>query len=105
MKYDVDKALRAYHNVRAMLDGIPRELWYIFLPETLNGMPLLESRILAFRPRETDRNKVMNIQKTCNFPLRPNAPPREIAARLKILRIKKGLDDVSESDPDRDNAE
>ena len=98
MQYDVIKALKSYHNVRAMLKGIPGQLWYIFLPSSPNGLPLLESRILAFRSREEDRKKVIAIQQMCGFPLRPNAPLREMAAKVKILRLKKGLDDADDSD-------
>jgi hypothetical protein len=92
MNYDINKALKSYHNVRAMLKGVPEDLWDIFLPDSPNGLPLLESRILAFRPREADRKKVIAIQQMCGFPLRPNAPLREMAAKVKILRMKKGLD-------------
>ncbi len=89
MQYNVDKALKSYHNVRTMLKKIPRQLWYIFLPDTIGGLHALESSVMALRPREVDRQKVMAIQLTCNFPLRPNAPLHEIAARLKILKLKK----------------
>ena len=91
MKYDATKALKSYHNVRAMLKRIPKQLWRLFLPETLNGFPILESKILAFRSREVERKKVMAIQQLCGFPLRPNAPLREMAAKVKIHRMKKGL--------------
>ena len=98
MQYDVIKGLKSYHNVRGMIKGIPKQLWYIFLPSSPNGLPVLESRILAFRSRESDRQKVISIQKTCGFPLRPNAPLREMVAKVKILRIKKGLDDSGQED-------
>ena len=98
MQYDVIKGLKSYHNVRGLIKGIPKQLWYIFLPSSPNGLPVLESRILAFRSREADRKKVMAIQQTCGFPLRPNAPLREMVARVKILRIKKGLDDSDQDD-------
>jgi len=98
MQDDVYKALKSYHNVRAMIKGIPRQLWYIFLPSSPNGLPNLESRILSFRKREADRKKVIAIQQLCGFPLRPNAPLREMAARVKILRMKKGLDDSGQDD-------
>jgi hypothetical protein len=98
MKYDVTKALKSYHNVRAMLKRIPQELWHIFLPETLNGLPVLESSIMTFRGRETERKKVMAIQQMCGFPLRPNAPLREMATKLKIHRMKRGLNNNNDTD-------
>ena len=100
MNNDIIKALKSYHNVRAMLKGIPRELWYIFLPASPNGLPILESKILAFRPREADRKKVIAIQQMCGFPLRPNSPLREMAAKVKILRMKKGLHNGGGKDSD-----
>lgn len=90
MQYDIDKALKSYHNIKIMLNNIPRQLWYIFLPDSVGGLHALESKIMAFRPREIDRQKVMAIQLSCNFPLRPNAPLREVSARLRILKLKKG---------------
>lgn len=98
MQYDVIKALKSYHNVRGMIRKVPKQLWYIFLPSSPNGLPVLESRILAFRNREADRKKVIAIQQSCGFPLRPNAPLREMVAKVKILRIKKGLDDSGQDD-------
>jgi hypothetical protein len=105
MHYEVNNALKSYHNVRAMLKGIPEDLWDIFLPDSPNGLPILEGRILTFRSRESDRKKVIAIQKMCGFPLRPNAPLREMAAKVKILRMKKNrfesggnLTDTAEAD-------
>ena len=105
MQYEVYSALKSYHNVRAMLKGIPEELWDIFLPDSPDDLASLEGRILTFRMRESDRRKVIAIQKMCNFPLRPNAPLREMAARVKILRMKKerfenggNLTDTAEAD-------
>jgi hypothetical protein len=100
MKYDPTKALRPFHNVRAMIRGIPRQLWDIFLPESLTGLPGLESSILALRTREVDRKKVIAIQQMCGFPLRPNAPLREMAAKVKILRMKRRKHEKGGSDSD-----
>jgi hypothetical protein len=102
MKYDAVKTLKSFHNVRVMLRRIPRQLWSIFLPESVSELPDLESRIPAIRAREADRKKVMAIQQMCGFPLRPNASLREMQAKLKILRMKKSgfakTDDDSDSD-------
>lgn len=100
MKYDPTKALRPFPNVRAMLKDIPQQLWDIFLPESLTGLPGLESNILALRAREVDRKKVMAIQQMCGFPFRPNAPLREMAAKVKILRMKNGKFEKGGNDSD-----
>jgi hypothetical protein len=90
MKYDVDKALRSYINIREMLKGLPRELWSIFLPDSPKDLPWLETAIIAFKRRELEREQVISIQKLCGFPLRPNASLREtnIMARIEGLRNK-----------------
>lgn len=87
--YEPGKALRSYHNVRMMLKGIPRELWHIFLPVSADDIALLERNILSFKSREIDREKVITIQKMCGFPLRPNAPLREMLTKVRIQDKKK----------------
>jgi len=89
MNYNPDQALKSYHNIRAMLKGIPRSLWDLVLPEKIHELALLESRLIKLRLREADRNKVMAIQGMCGFPLRPNAPLREMATKLRIQRLKR----------------
>jgi len=90
LHYSPTKALRPYHNVRAMLKGIPRQLWSIFLPASADEIALLERNILAFRSREIDREKVITIQKMSEFPLRPNAPLREMLTKIRIRDMKRG---------------
>jgi hypothetical protein len=84
-----------------MLKGLPRQIWEIFLPDTLAELTVLESNILAYRSRETDREKVITIQKLCGFPLRPNMPLREAITRLKIHKKKKNLSEWNNSNTDR----
>ncbi len=96
--YEPGKALRSYHNVRMMLKGVPRELWHIFLPVSADDIALLERNILAFKSREIDREKVITIQKMCGFPLRPNAPLREMLTKVRIQDKKKGKDTSGDGD-------
>jgi hypothetical protein len=80
----------SFHNVRRMLRGIPQQIWYIFLPESDDNLPMLEADIAARRLRDIERDKVMAIQKACGFPLRPNEPLTEVTARARIQSMKNG---------------
>lgn len=102
MKYNIDEHLGSYYNIKVMLKNLPRELWDIFLPENVEGLPQLEMNLLAFKAREVDRNRVMALQKLCGFPLRPNAALREAQAkaRLQGLKKKKLLERLRKDDQD-----
>ncbi|MFZ5981617.1 MAG: hypothetical protein ACOYVF_13395 [Candidatus Zixiibacteriota bacterium] len=102
MKCNIEKHLDSFYNIKVMLKNMPRELWDIFLPENVEGLPQLEMNLLAFKIRETDRNRVMVLQKLCGFPLRPNASLRETQAkaRLQGLRKKKLLERLEKDDQD-----
>jgi len=89
MNYDVDERLKAFPNIRTMLEGVPRDLWDIFLPTTADKLPQLETRIYDFVLGEPDREKVMSIQRLCEFPLRPNASLSETMAKARIQGMKK----------------
>ena len=102
--YDPIKALRSYPNVRAMLAGIRRDLWYIFLPASEEELAVLERNIVALKSREIDREKVIAIQKMRGFPFRPNAPLREMLIKAKIQEMKKArhaLGDEQETDQEK----
>jgi len=87
--YDVEKALKPYHNIRMMLDSIPRNAWDIFLPENEAQLAVLESNILFFRRRQKEREQVMGIQQLCGFPLRPNESLREVNIKARLAGKKK----------------
>lgn len=89
MNYDVERALQPYYNIRMMLDGIPRDIWRLLLPEREEKLALLESNILFFRRRAKEREQVMNIQKLCGFALRPNESLREVSIRARLAGLKK----------------
>ena len=83
MKNDLNEILDSYPNLKAMLEGIPLELWYIFVPGTDDEMAMMEADILAQRKRDSQRKKVMAIQKLCGFDLRPNESLRDVITRAK----------------------
>lgn len=89
MNYNTDESLKPYYNVRMMLERIPRELWSVFLPATEKGLAELETRILALKAREAERDQAMTIQRLCRLPLRPNEPLREVKAKARVQGIKK----------------
>lgn len=93
MSYDVDKALEAYTNIRMMLKGLPRDIWPVFLPETVEGLPQMELNIVDFIRRAHQREQVIAIQRLCDMPLRPNEelPSVKAKARLKGKNIDQML--------------
>ena len=91
MTYNVNKALKSYHNIRQMLKGIPAELWDIFLPAREKDLSQLETSILSFRTRAEERNKVIAMQRLLGFPLRPNSSLREMQIRARIEGMKKDM--------------
>ncbi|MDD3731161.1 MAG: hypothetical protein PHU88_02160 [candidate division Zixibacteria bacterium] len=100
MKYNIDEKLNSYYNIRVMLKGIPRSLWKLLLPVEPEGLDQMEMNILAFKVREVERNRVMALQKICDFSLRPNASLREtlIRARLQGWKKKKMTDRFNNKD-------
>lgn len=89
MKYDLDIALKPFHNIRMLLEGIPRELWDIFLPAHEEKLAILESNILFFKRRAKERDQVMSVQRLCGFPLRPNESLRKVNIKARLAGLKK----------------
>jgi len=83
MNYRIPEIPEYCRNLKSVLEGIPKELWYIFLPESEDDMAMLEADILAQQKRDLERNKVMAIQKICGFMLRPNESLRDVVAQAK----------------------
>ena len=88
MNEETGKVPDSYRNVQKMLDGIPQELWYIFLPDSEEGLAMLEADILAQESRDLERKRVMAIQRLCEFPLRPNEPLRNVIMQAKSMGLK-----------------
>jgi hypothetical protein len=81
---EFENKLSSYPNVKFMLDGVPKDIWWIFLPGDLDKLFLLESQVIEFKKKELERERVMAIQRLCNFPLRPNESLAEVQARARI---------------------
>jgi hypothetical protein len=88
MTNDLRKTLNSYPNVLAMMDGIPEDLWEVFLPDTDEGLARMEANIVAYKARALDREKAMSLQRLCGFPLRPNVSLREASARARIQGLR-----------------
>ncbi|MEZ5360496.1 MAG: hypothetical protein R3F48_16910 [Candidatus Zixiibacteriota bacterium] len=80
MTEKVRQRLKNYPNVMEMFENIPEDLWDIFWPKDDREKFLLESRIMLLKIREPERNEVMDLQKLCGLPLRPNQRMSEVAA-------------------------
>lgn len=101
MKKEILDALDSFPNVMKTLESIPRQLWDIFLPDTIEDLAMLEADIVAQRDRDRDRDKVMAIQQLCGFPLRPNESVQDVTARARIQGLKNQalLDDYRKNNP------
>lgn len=91
MENKITKALKSYHNIKMMLDEIPRQLWYIFVPHSVKEMLGTESNILNFKPKAVERERVMEKQFYNNMPFRPNDTMPETIAKIKIRKLKKKI--------------
>ena len=84
MKSEYEKALESYPNIKNMLEGINRQLWYIFLPASIEELTQLELAIVDFQKREAVRNQVMSMQNLSGLRLRPNEELAETRARAAL---------------------
>lgn len=92
MKSKYEKALESYPNIKGMLKGLNRQLWYIFLPASMDDLPELERAIVEFREREKERNQVMSIQNLSSLRLRPNESLKETQVKAELKgKMKKEL--------------
>ena len=88
MEDKITKAFKSYHNIKTMLDEIPRQLWYIFVPQSIKEMLATENNILNFKPRAVERERVMEKQFYDDMPLRPNDTMQETLAKIRIRKLK-----------------
>ena len=92
MHYSLAQLREDYPNVWMMLQRIPTDLWPIFLPDSPDELPFLETNVLMFRSREGEREQVMAIQRLCGFDLEPNASLPEMKALARLQGRK--MDDL-----------
>ena len=88
MNQDMKKELDFFPNVKAMMEGIPEQLWDIFLPETTDELAQMETNAAAFKQRAVEREQVIAMQQLCGMPLRPNAELREVRIKAKIQGLR-----------------
>lgn len=88
MKYNMEKHIHRFPNIKSMLSNIRPELWYIFLPERLNKLLDFEMKILSFKIKQRERNQVMSLQRRYGFSVRPNETLRAMRIKIKIKQRK-----------------
>lgn len=76
-------------GVLKMLEDIPEDLRDIFTPATKDELVELEINISNFRSRAKEREKVMQLQRQHNLPLRPNQTLEDVTKRIRIQQLKK----------------
>ena len=99
------KRMAKLHVVK-MLEGIPKDLVDLFIPNNEDELIQLEINIVRWLARVQEREKTMKLQKHYDLPLRPNQSSRDVAIRLKILELKrkrKFKDKGGEFSPDKDD--
>jgi hypothetical protein len=89
MNYNAEKLPVHYAHVKAMLAGVPRDCWDIFLPNSPKDLRSLERNIIRFEVRQKVRDQVMAIQRLCELPLRPNETLGETQAHARLQGKKK----------------
>ena len=88
MQYDINKYLRYYPNIHAMIEDVPRQLWKIFLPNSEGGLPDKEVNVMLFKKRSLERERVIALQRLCNLPFKPNETLNVTEAKARIQGIK-----------------
>ena len=83
MKHKTYEIPDTFPNVKSMLNRIPKELRYIFMPDSEDGLAMLEADILAQKKRDKERKKVMVLQRLCGCMLRPNQSLRDVIMQAK----------------------
>jgi len=97
----------AFYTIK-MLEGIPKDLVGLFVPDSKDELIQLEMNIIRWLAKVQEREKVMQLQRYYNLPLRPNQSLRDVIVRLKIIGLKesrKFRDSENYSSMDEDNSE
>jgi hypothetical protein len=88
MEAEYVQALSVCPNVQRMLRGIPQNAWLLFLPPRAEDLAAFEERIKQARRWEKKRQRVMMIQRSCGFSLRPNEYLSEVETRARIFGLR-----------------
>ncbi len=102
MEEKIEVALKKCKNVREMLEGIPRQLWEVFMPQTVDEFQASDDNFRSFKARESEREKVIALQRLYSFPPRPNATVRDTITRIMIEKYKRRMRRSQSPDPKRD---
>ena len=102
MEEMIKVALIKCENIKNMLEGIPRQLWGIFIPNTVEEFKVTGDNVKSFEKREREREKVIALQRLYDFPLRPNNTLHEVMAKIMIEKKKRQKKRMQSRDPNRD---
>ncbi len=89
MDYDIEKYLPHYPNLQGMMENVPKQLWNIFLPSSVGGLPDMEANVMLFKKRAREREQAMALQKLCGLPFRPNEQLNITEAKVRIQELKQ----------------
>jgi len=81
---------------------LPKDIWSLFSPDTVDELDQLAIRILKLKKREAERDKVMYLQRFFNRPLNPNMSHEKclVYCRIEKLRQRLKKDQYQDSQPD-----
>lgn len=96
----IRQALKSCHNIKGMLEAVPRECQFLFVPESIEDLQLMETRAARLKDQENRRNEVMYLQRKNDLPLRPNTSLRELKTTIRIMQKKKAMRDWGKNHSD-----
>lgn len=99
---DIRQALNSCHLVKGMLETVPRDCAFLFIPGSIEELRSMEERAMRLKDIENRRNEVMFLQRKYDLPLRPNWSLRETKIRIRIAQRKKVLHNWGKNRPDND---
>ena len=93
----------ALFYVVKMLEGIPKDLTDLFVPDGEDALMQLEMNVVRWLARVQERRKVIKLQKRYKLPLRPNQSLRDVTIRLKILEMRKRKQEFNNGDDENND--
>ncbi len=93
----------ALFYVVKMLEGIPKDLADLFVPDGEDALMQLEINVVRWLAKVQEREKVIKLQKRYGLPIRPNQSLRDVTIRLKILELMKRKQKFNSRDDENNN--
>ncbi len=90
---DIRLALKSCHKIKGMLEAVPRDCQFLFVPHSVEELKTMETRAARLRDLENCRNEVMYLQRKNDLPIRPNWSLRETKIIARIAQKKKAIEE------------